>query len=855
MRALLSSFFVTAILPTVLGVSLNACGAPDVHDDDEASFTSVSSASTAALTEITSFGANPGALKMFVHAPPGLKPGAPAVLVLHGCLQSAVDAAASGWNAVSDELGFVAVYPEQTYANNPARCFNWAGEYGNPANVVRGQGENQSLKSMVDQVVAAHAVDPARVFVHGFSAGAAMAAVAAATWPDVFAGVGIVAGIPYRCTTVYAEVSDCQKPGKTRSAADWGALVRNAHAGFAGTYPRVSIWQGSADTIVGTANRAELVKQWTDVHGVASQTPTSTTSGAHTHATWKNANGVVVVESHEIAGMGHTVPIEGTGCGTAGTYAKDVGLCSARLVAQFFGLGDANADGGAGSTPSDGGSGSSGGASGSSGGASGSSGSAITNGDDEDDGADGTDGVSTGSPSGAAPGPNVASSAGATCAASRATSPSSGGLGASALSALVTLSFVLAARRAGRARARGTRAPRSAATRRCGEALSRAKPAVRPLLGVVLLATSACLTSSGVGATSDGGAAATTATPAVDASVPGDDPSKNEGNVDGIAYRDLATHPGCSTVGLETRAASAYAPANIPGYRCAAKAYPVATDDPNKPIILLVHGNSSTPADWERFPADQPTAPPMLAERLVERGHRVLAVDVRYDLVDDPKNDNAKENAAQNFDHGWAVPIVEHFIDAVMTAFPDRRLSLAGFSVGPTIARDALRRLHRANKKPFERFQALVFAAGSHHGVSTFRSLCKTNPTMRGTVACELGDRTAFQPTALLAPLNGPDGAWETPCADGDAGFGQRGVCGGNKIAYTTLVMKDVQDGTYQDEFVSEGSSRLAGADNRALELTDNDETGYFYNGIFKNHMGAIRSEAALAIMVEALTK
>lgn len=392
---------------------------------------------------------------------------------------------------------------------------------------------------------------------------------------------------------------------------------------------------------------------------------------------------------------------------------------------------------------------------------------------------------------------------------------------------------------AGPAIARRLRRPRVAGTAASAAAAS-----------LLVIGGAGCLTSnvdpskiSGEGGT---GAAVT---------VEGDDPSKNEANVDAIPYRALDGHPGCTTAGLESRTAGAYVPATIPGYKCAAKAYPLPSDDPKKPIILLVHGNSSTPGDWEKFPADKPDATPMLADRLVAAGYRVLAVDVRYDKSDDPKTDNKTENAAQNFDHGWAVPIVEHFIDSVMTAFPDRQLSLVAFSVGPTIVRDALRRLHRANKKPFEHFARLVFAAGSHHGVSSFRTLCGSNPTMRGKIACELGDRTAYQPTKFLAPLNGPAGAWEVPCADGETAFGQKGVCGKHKVTYATIVMRDVSQGTYQDEFVSEGSSRLEGALNLTVQLTDNDESGYFYNGLFKNHMGSIRSESALKALTDVLTK
>src|SRR5262249_54137495 len=153
--------------------------------------------------------------------------------------------------------------------------------------------------------------------------------------------------------------------------------------------------------------------------------------------------------------------------------------------------------------------------------------------------------------------------------------------------------------------------------------------------------------------------------------------------------------------------------------------------------------------------------------------------------------------------------------------------------------RDALRRLHRDKKKVFGRVKDLVLAAGAHHGVSSFRKLCGTNPTMRGRIACELGDRTTYQLTVFEAPLNGQAGAWETPCADGHTAYGQKGVCDGNKVRYTTVVMQDVKEGTYQDEFVSEGSAKLNGAKNLTVGLQDNDLSTYFYNGIFKNHYGA----------------
>lgn len=381
-------------------------------------------------------------------------------------------------------------------------------------------------------------------------------------------------------------------------------------------------------------------------------------------------------------------------------------------------------------------------------------------------------------------------------------------------------------------------------------------------------ASSGCLTSSLDFTVSEGGLTAGEGGVGAPAAVlvEGDDPTKNDLNKDAITYRDLATHPGCTTEGVETRNAgcpafnnpgggsySGASIASIPGYKCAAKTYPADKEDKTKPILLLIHGNSDAPSGWEANPKEQPPTP-MIAERALEAGFRVFAVDFRFDKVDDPGANLTTENAAQNFDHGWAVPIAQSFFDSLFTAYPDRKFSIVGFSLGPTIIRDALRRLHRANKHPFERIQDLVLAAGGHHGVSSYRALCDTNPTMRGRVACELGDLKAFKPTPFLTPLNGPDGAFETPCADGDVAYGQKGVCGKHKVRYTTLVMKDKDDGSLQDEFVSQGSAALKGANNLTVPTSNPDVSKYFCEGLLDDHYGAVRSEAALKIILDTLT-
>src|SRR5512140_4032021 len=98
----------------------------------------VSSTAHATLTHVTSFGSNPGALDMYEYVPANLPSGRPLVVVMHGCTQTAASMEAAGWNALADQYQFAVLYPQQSTANNPVSCFNWAGNYGNPADLVRG---------------------------------------------------------------------------------------------------------------------------------------------------------------------------------------------------------------------------------------------------------------------------------------------------------------------------------------------------------------------------------------------------------------------------------------------------------------------------------------------------------------------------------------------------------------------------------------------------------------------------------------------------------------------------------------------------------------------------------------------
>jgi len=363
-------------------------------------------------------------------------------------------------------------------------------------------------------------------------------------------------------------------------------------------------------------------------------------------------------------------------------------------------------------------------------------------------------------------------------------------------------------------------------------------------------------------------------------------PQPGDASYPGGHYRSITpdpagkAHPGCTIDGLS------YPPASIPGYTCAARQFDFpagVTEDTTKPIVILVHGNSESPTGWMKFlhpdpgslmfPADT-TARDQLAELLPAKGFRTIAVDNRTDKIDDPKSPEGKDigNTPKNADHGWSVPLLQELIKKVAIANPDRKLAIVGFSLGATTVRDALRRLWAENQDGkwdiniFTKVETVVIASGANHGVVSFAKQCGLNLTMRGTVTCEMGQRNQYTQTVFHRPLNGPPiegeanfgGWWETPCADGDYAFGKRQACGGNHVLYTTITMADLQNGTQQDEFVSEHASRLyptACANNVINGLNDFDTSGYFYNGYFRNHYGSVRSNAGLAKVIAALEK
>jgi poly(hydroxyalkanoate) depolymerase family esterase len=265
------------------------------------------------------------------------------VVVLHGCTQSAAGYdESSGWSRLADQHGFVLLYPEQQRANNPNLCFNWFS--GDDA--TRGKGEALSIREMVACAHSRLGTDPQRVFVTGLSAGGAMAAVMLATYPEVFAGGAVIAGLPFGVAQSIPEAFDRMRGHNDPHPGQLSQLVRGA-SGHSGEWPILSVWHGSADSTVDPSNAVALVEQWRSLHGAAEAPSETKLVHGFPRQIWRNSGGRAVVEAYSITGLGHGTPLDtrGTRHGEhAAPFMLEAGISSTRLIAHFWGIGPDEAE-------------------------------------------------------------------------------------------------------------------------------------------------------------------------------------------------------------------------------------------------------------------------------------------------------------------------------------------------------------------------------------------------------------------------------------------------------------------------------------------------------------------------------
>jgi poly(hydroxyalkanoate) depolymerase family esterase len=281
-----------------------------------------------------------------VYTPPGLRPdtSVPLVVVLHGCTQTAKDAAlGTEVNEYADRDGFVAVYPQQSAADNPRLCWNWF----QPRHQSRGSGEPAAIARITERVLSRRdgvTPDRRRVHVMGLSAGGAMAGILAATYPDLYASVGIHSAPQFGAARSPITALLAMKSG----GPDPERQGRRAHAAMG---PRsrvvpVIVVQGDADRTVWAGNGDSVVRQWLTTSrladGEGAELDFARPNASNVHRApgglsyevrcWNDSAGRPVVQYWVVSDLGHAW----SGGASAGSYTGPRGPSATGAMCDFF---------------------------------------------------------------------------------------------------------------------------------------------------------------------------------------------------------------------------------------------------------------------------------------------------------------------------------------------------------------------------------------------------------------------------------------------------------------------------------------------------------------------------------------
>ena len=284
--------------------------------------------------------------RAFVHAPAGVRSdtAVPLVCMLHGCTQDAASvAAATQMNEAADRHGFVAVYPQQERGDNQQGCWNWF----LPEHQERGAGEPASIVAIIRQVAGTTSpwtIDTRRIFVAGMSAGGAMAAVLAATYPDLFAAVAVHSGLAYRSATTLGGALTAMARGGEITAC-LGPAAHAAMGRLARPIPSIVV-HGLADRTVAPVNAEQVLQQSMTANCLAAPEtchfdiarPSATwrgeVDGGHSYvrSRWMDGRGALMHELVSVDGLGHAW----SGGAPHGSHTDARGPDATEAIWRFF---------------------------------------------------------------------------------------------------------------------------------------------------------------------------------------------------------------------------------------------------------------------------------------------------------------------------------------------------------------------------------------------------------------------------------------------------------------------------------------------------------------------------------------
>jgi poly(hydroxyalkanoate) depolymerase family esterase len=276
-----------------------------------------------------SFGNASGTRRYRLHRPGWRYVGArPLVVMLHGCQQTSDDfGAGTRMHARGEGRGWFVLYPEQDRQANRQGCWNWFDRLHQQGD----RGEPAILADMIRHITASHRIDAQRVYVAGFSAGGAMAAILAATHPELFAAVGIHSGLPHLAASSLLAAMAVMKRGPGRG------VVRQP--GDPRGLPTI-VFHGDQDTTVHPENGAAFIERtgWPvspgDGRGGGTRTVRGAVPGgrAWTRTLHHDAQGRCQAEHWLIHGGEHAW----SGGDPLGSYTDPLGPDASREMLRFF---------------------------------------------------------------------------------------------------------------------------------------------------------------------------------------------------------------------------------------------------------------------------------------------------------------------------------------------------------------------------------------------------------------------------------------------------------------------------------------------------------------------------------------
>jgi poly(hydroxyalkanoate) depolymerase family esterase len=258
----------------------------------------------------------------------------PLVVMLHGCKQDPDGfAAATRMNVLAEAHGFLVAYPKQAGNANASHCWNWF----EPKHQQRDRGEPSLIAGITRDIIAEYGADARRVYVAGLSAGGAMAAVMATTYPDVYAAVGIHSGLAYAAARdVPSAFAAMRGPGPKPPRRKSRAAPPIAHR------PMI-VFHGDGDKTVHPSNGDDLIAQASRAGSGAGPQGAFTAhertvehgraSGReYTRTTYRDIAGNAVMEQWLIHGGAHAW----SGGSADGSYTDPAGPDASREMLRFF---------------------------------------------------------------------------------------------------------------------------------------------------------------------------------------------------------------------------------------------------------------------------------------------------------------------------------------------------------------------------------------------------------------------------------------------------------------------------------------------------------------------------------------